>query len=594
MMKVFYDDVNLLKIESDDPVESLSFGKVISNSSNGCLVEIEKLDLSKKLSIMINNKEYEIIPRGITHTTWFEEAFDAWDVRLGANVENGITYFNVYAPTRYSVSVRIGDSEYPMSRLNNGVYHFEINKNLHGESYVYVVNNELVTTDPYAKASLPNRKASVVVDFEKLDLTIGDFKFEGNPVILETHIRDFSMDPKVPFKNRGKFLGMLESYGNYGFNHILDLGITHVQLMPVNDFETVDELNPYKMYNWGYDPMQFMVLEGSYSSNVLDPMQVLKDFSKLVDTYHKHGIGINLDVVFNHVYDVESHPFHVLVPYYYFRYDENYNLSNGSFCGNELASERKMVRKLILDTIDYFVEVFRVDGFRFDLMGLLDVETMNLVNQRDVWIYGEGWKMPTIMENHKQAHMFNQDKMRGIGHFNDRFRDTIAGDLNTDDVGFASGVVSDQVMAALYGNSNEAFDQYLFDNWYKSINYVECHDNLTLADKVKEVDIAKFLTGVTILSRGIPLIQIGQSFFRSKSNDDNSYKSGDEINMIRWNFLDRYEEFNEFVKRCIQWRKSIDYNQFMVKKTEDSVVIGSKDVFYKIDGKKLVISEHVF
>lgn len=579
MLQVFYDDVHLLRVVSiSKDIETLhkenNFLEYLDTKMINGFYEVtfktEALEVNQ--DILFKDKAYPVIFRGVVKKDWFLEKFDATEEKMGAWVKDDKTHFSVYAPTATSMRLLLEDEAYDMTRESTGTFKLTIDKNCHGKSYLYEVNiyhKTKTTTDPYAIASLPNRKASVVVDVESLNLNITPLIKKDDPIILEASVRDFSMDPKVKFKNRGQFLGMLESHGNYGMAHVLDLGITHLQLMPVNDFETVDELNPLDKYNWGYDTMQFMSLEGSYSSNVHDPIQVMHDFAKLVDGYHKEGVGINLDVVFNHIYEVEDHPLNVLVPYYYFRYTQDFSLSNGSFCGNEIASEMPMCRKLIIESTTHFVDTYKVDGYRFDLMGLLDVDTMNGVFEAchelnpNIMIYGEGWSMPTVLPEYMQASMKNYFQMPRIGHFNDQFRDNVAGELNKKDLGYAGGDVSltESIKAAISGSSDHTYGHQMFQKTSQSVNYVECHDNMTIADKVtlagKGKDEALFMMGLVILSQGIPFLQIGQSFFRNKQGDENSYKSSDSINRINWSYLDKNKAMNDQVKAWIKIRKEM-------------------------------------
>lgn len=584
MLQVFYDDVNLLTIESKEKgLENLKCDKLglkfISKIQNKSLINykfsIDDCDYGDTLSY--DEIEYPIIYRGIVKTEWFMNRYDARDEKMGSWVNDDKTYFSVYAPTAKSMDVILGDKSYPMIRKDNGSFYLSLDFNAHGMQYLYRVNiygQERTTTDPYAIASLPNRSHSVVVDLNQLNLDVSPLKVPvEKAIILEASVRDFSMDPEVEFKHRGKFLGMIESHGDYGMNHIKDLGITHLQLMPVNDFETVDELDPFSKYNWGYDTMQFMSLEGSYSSDVHNPLQAIYDFSKLVDIYHKHNIGINIDVVFNHIYEMDDHPLHILLPYYYFRYEDDYSLSNGSFCGNEIASEMPMCRKLIVDTTTHFVYLYKIDGFRFDLMGLLDVDTMNAVYNAchkinpNIMIYGEGWKMPTVLPEHMQASMHNYHLMPMISHFNDKFRDTVAGKLNDTDLGYAGDNVAltNIIKSGLSGFSDNTYTDTMFDTSKKSVNYVECHDNMTVADKVSLADKGKkealFMMGLVLFSQGIPFLQIGQSFFRDKKGDENSYKSPDSVNRIDWSLLDKNKEMHKQVKEWIKIRKEIYQTQ---------------------------------
>lgn len=579
MYKVFYDDLNFVRIET----KQAKMYKILKESATFSLMDISEKDgiyvytyhtqhLEANHPIIIDGKVYPLIYRGITKTDWFLNTYDATGETMGSYVQNDQTHFCVYAPTAQKMHVTINDEKLIMDKKENGVFKLTVDKNLHALSYLYEVEmyGEIKrTTDPYAIASLANRAASVVVDLKRLNLQVGDVHIQSDPIILEASVRDFSMDPDVNFKHRGQFLGMIESHGNYGMKHVVDLGITHLQLMPVNDFQTVDELNPLAQYNWGYDTMQFMALEGSYSSDVHNPLQAMKDFAKLVDHYHQHNIGINLDMVFNHIYEVEDHPFNILVPYYYFRYTSDYKLSNGSFCGNEIASEMPMMRKHIVESVAHFVKTYNVDGFRFDLMGLLDVDTMNNVYEAcseinpNIMIYGEGWSMPTVLEDYRQASIKNFYQMPRISHFNDRFRDTVAGELNETDLGYADGRVeyTESIKAALSAYSDNTYAYQMFNKSMQSINYVECHDNMTIADKVqlaqKGKEEALFMIGLVLFAQGIPFLQIGQSFFRDKKGDANSYRSPDSTNRIEWKLLDVHQDMNDTVKSWISLRKKM-------------------------------------
>lgn len=569
-MKVFYDGVGEINIESDISVKSLIFKNKRYEGSNNRFI-IETLDVTLEHTVRIAEETYPIIMRGIVKTKWFEDRFTT-NIKLGSFVENGSTFYRLWAPTSQACSVIINGITHEMERIDKGVFEYQDYRDNSGKPYIYALTRQsekLLITDPYAKASTPNRGQSVTVSDSFLKHQGLRYIGNGNPIILETSVRDFSMDPDVPFVNRGKFLGLMESYGKYGFQHILDLGVTHVQLMPVNDFETVDETNPFDKYNWGYDTMQYMALEGSYSSDVHNPLQVILDFKKLVAYYHKNNIGVNIDVVFNHVYEVETHPLHQSVPYYFFRYAKDYTLSNGSFCGNEIASEMTMMRRLIVETCVYFVDVFDIDGLRFDLMGLLDIKTMNEVHTavngfgKPVMVYGEGWSMPTVLNPNYEASMKNAHKMPGIAHFNDKFRDFVGGKidgtslpLNEYDV---TPLLTEEIIKESY--------KYIGKS-HQSINYIECHDNYTFADRMalnhKNVDAAYLPLFFVLMSEGIPFLQIGQSFYRDKKGEENSYNLPDEINRIQWQKLDTYQELNEHVKTLIRSRRQKNDSQAVI------------------------------
>lgn len=558
-MRAFHDNLNSVLLEGWNRDDVIRFNDEICKVVDG-VIELPGIELGVYQYL---DSEFEgrivIEQRFIVKTDFFDEHYTDSTRRLGAYFEGGDTHFVLWSPTSVSVSLKLEDQIYEMKRDSKGFYAHTIKGERLGLIYSYLVdiNGRVVETcDPYAKGTLPNRGASVVADmtFDKVDFDL------VSDSILELHVRDFSMDPTVDFKHRGKLLGLLESHGDYGMRHILDLGLGMIQIQPLTDFETVDELNPFDAYNWGYDPMQFFALEGSYSSNISDPLQVLRDFSHVVNGYHARGIGVSMDVVYNHIYEVEGSSLDACVPYYYFRYVDG-KLSDGTFCGNEIASEFTMVRKFIVDSCVYFVDAFDIDGYRFDLMGITDIETMNEVRRRlveikpNIVLYGEGWNMASGIDESIRATMQNHRKLPGYRFFNDSFRDAIGGKLD----GSTSGIYGSEPSALIDMYLNGSSE--VFDSPDQSINYVECHDNYTIADKLAlqglGVDVARVYLEATILSKGTCFLQIGQSFFRNKQGVENSYKSSDEVNLIRWNQLNEYKELNESVKQFLQLRKSI-------------------------------------
>lgn len=571
MIKVFYDDVSVVTVEPVVKDCTVHYNGTLLNPIDATTFKIEALDVEQSHSISVNGIMVPIVMRGIVKTQWFENKY-AYQGNLGSWVDDLGTHFSLWAPTALRVFVFIDGESNEMKRLESGVFVYASEHNLHGSSYVYEIHHhhEIVEiTDPYAKASQANREASVVVDFNQVtQKSKQEINFKS-PIIMEMSVRDFSMDPSVTFKNRGKFLGLLETHGDYGYGFVKDTGVTHVQLMPIVDFETVDELNPFENYNWGYDTMQFMSLEGSYSSNVLNPIQALEDLHKVVNQYHADNIGVNMDVVFNHIYELDNHPLHLSLPYYYFRYDESYNLSNGSFCGNEFATEMTMSRKIIIDSCLYFAEQFGIDGFRFDLMGLVDIQTMTTLTDEvkkinpNIMIYGEGWQMPSTLKVTQSATLNNASEMPHIGFFNDRFRDSLGGPVDGRE---AYKKLNKSHLETLLVEKSKVNNRYS-----QSINYIECHDNYTLADRMmlfdKTHEEAQKLTALVIISPGIPFLQIGQTFFRNKKGDENSYKSSDATNRIEWQSLDSYRDMNTFLINLIHIRKDLSDQDVIDKLT---------------------------
>jgi len=330
-------------------------------------------------------------------------------------------------------------------------------------------------------------------------------------VIYELHVRDFSIAESSGILNKGKFLGFTEEGTlspdrlKTGIDHLKELGITHVHLLPVNDFVTVDEEKPNDKYNWGYDPQHFQALEGSYSTDPSNGTTRINEFKRLVKALHDNGIGVILDVVFNHTYFARESVFNQTVPGYFYRQKEDGTFSNASGCGNEIASERYMVRKYIIDTLKYWIEEYHIDGFRFDLMGILDVKTMQKIREKldkvdsGIILYGEGWAADqSPMPEDFRAVKRNTSQLKGIGSFNDDFRDALKGNHGDKrSKGFVSGQVLREealkfgITAAVYHPQiNYNYIESVHSAWASEpsqcINYVSCHDNYTLWDKLKQ------------------------------------------------------------------------------------------------------------
>ena len=414
-----------------------------------------------------------------------------------------------------------------------------------------------------------------------------------NPVdaiIYEVHVRDFSISASSGMKNKGKFLaftehGTLSPKGlTTGIDHLKELGITHVHLLPVNDFSSVDENAPDKSYNWGYDPLNFDAPEGSYSTNPKDTSRI-KELKMLVQSLHQSGIGVILDVVYNHTSFTTRSYFNQTVPGYYYRQKADGNFSNASGCGNELATERAMVRKFLLDSIYYWATEFHIDGFRFDLMGIFDMNTMNLIRAKvdtispDILIYGEGWTADTspVAEN-QRAVKINVSKLDRIAVFNDDFRDAIKGNSFVPrNKGFVSGqTVQEETIK--FGIAASCFHpQIVYDYvehsknpWAKEpwqcVNYASCHDNYTLYDKLilscpeaseEQLNRMVMMAGALVLtSQGIPFLHAGMEMARTKLGDHNSYKSPDLTNQIDWNKKSSFLEIYQYYQALIRLRKN--------------------------------------
>lgn len=539
--------------------------------------------------------------RYVVRTAKFNEMFFNNREDFGATVVGGVTLFVIWAPTASSVSVVLnphGEKRtFTMKRVEKGAWQLRVAENLHGQDYLYLINingKTVESLDPYAYGSTANSKSSSIIDYKQIDVDFYDtnlepFKSQTDAIIFEANVRDFSSDPNTTIVHKSQFWGMTEKRAvtfddqPAGFDYFTSLGATHIQLMPVNDFTSVDELYPKDYYNWGYDPMQYNALEGSYSTAPNDPLSRVIEFSKLVSKFHKQGIRVNLDVVYNHMADIGRSPFDISVPYSFFRRSNTGQVSNGSYCGNDVDSEKPMVRKYIIDSVLHFVRHYHIDGFRFDLMGILDVDTMIELERRvraekpSIMLYGEGWDLPTFLSDDKKCSIKNASKTPRIGYFNDYYRDNVKGPTNTSEKhirGYAlgDGRYRNAFKASLVANTQEVLGSKMFDSPEQSICYVEAHDNMTLWDKIQECCrgeskalMAKrqmFVNGVIALSQGVCFYHMGQELCRTKYGVDNSYMSSDEINKVDYSRAGEFAEVLRYTQDMINLRKWLPIFRF--------------------------------
>lgn len=530
---------------------------------------------------------------------------------LGAVYSPKMTRFKVWAPEAESVKLNLykqgeGDNlieQHIMKKSANGTYVFEKQGDCNGIYYTYTVVNhgeEQEAVDPYTKAAGVNGQRGMVINLAKTNPQ--GFELDGyrNPehitdaIIYEGSVRDFTMDESSGVFHNGKFLGLTEANTTNHFgeatalDYISGLGVTHVQILPTFDFETVDEKNQKAQYNWGYDPDNYNVPEGSYAVSPYDGAVRIQEMKQMVLALHSRGIGVIMDVVFNHTYRRDDSNLQKIVPGYYYRSDET-GYTNGSGCGNEVASDRPMVQKLIVDSLIYWAKEYHIDGFRFDLMGVLDIDTMNVIAERlkeirpDIYLYGEGWNGgPSSLAEEKRAFKASAKKMPGIGMFNDDIRDTIKGSVFYDDhLGFVNGGTHLE-NALRYGITGAVahpqvdYDAYGSKPWAKepgqSINYVSCHDNYTLWDKLsvscpeaseeKKKAMNRLCAAIVFTSQGVPFIQAGEEFLRSKPLPEkkgfaeNSYNMPDAVNSIKWDNIHEYPDMIAYYKGLMALRKA--------------------------------------
>lgn len=534
----------------------------------------------------------------------FEEKYTYKGSDLGAVWSAGKTSFRLWAPTAEEVTVNLYRSGTPntddllcqlrMQPDVNGTWVAQRVGNLQGLYYTYqvLVDGQLCEAcDPYARTTGVNGQRAMILDL--LSTNPEGWEEDRNPhggeaitdaVVYELHVRDLSMHRSSRIRNKGKFLGLTETRKKTktgqptGLDHLKELGITHVHLLPVYDYGFTDESRKNPQYNWGYDPVNFNVPEGSYSTDPFDGAVRVREMKQMVKALHDAGISVVMDVVYNHVHNAKEFCFNKIVPGYFSRVSSDGIYSNGSCCGNDTASERSMVRKYIVDSVKYWTEEYHIDGFRFDLVGLIDTKTIQKIiktvhkTHPDVIFYGEGWHMNTQMTKpgFTLATQSNAHELPGFSFFNDSLRDLMRGStFDSSAPGFVCGEHSSKDLLETCFMGAPAWAVHP----YQSINYVSCHDNNTLFDRISmsvpeaaPEEVAKrnnLAAAYNILSLGVPFFQAGEEMLRTKPSrkerfDHNSYRSPDRVNALRWDTLDQelYQKNVAYYKGLIQFRKA--------------------------------------
>ena len=533
----------------------------------------------------------------------FESKYTYCGDDLGSTWSPTETIFKLWAPTADRAAVRLyrtgnPDAKDLLAELNmtpsvNGTWVLKKSGDLNGVYYTYVVSIGDYTAeacDPYAKTTGVNGMRAMVINLESTNPADWDKDMDPNAglsftdaVIYELHVRDLSIDPSSGIQNKGKFLGVIETGTKTpsgiptGLDHIKNLGVTHLHLLPIYDYGSVDETRlDEPQFNWGYDPTNFNTPEGSYSTDPYNGAVRVSEMKQMVKGLHDNGISVIMDVVYNHVYEAKDFCFNKLVPMYFSRITDGV-VSNGSGCGNDTASERTMVHKYIVDSVCYWADEYHIDGFRFDLVGLLDVDTINdlvtAVHKRhpNVVFYGEGWSMPTgLTKDCQLATQINSTLTPGFAYFNDTIRDALRGStFLCDTLGFISGAhgMVDKLESCFRGLPFWCQDPL------QTINYISCHDNNTLLDRISlavpersfedRIRMNKLGAVFYMMSQGIPFMQAGEEMLRSKPDSkggyvENSFKSSDQVNSIKWSLLEQktYQETLAYYKGLIAFRKA--------------------------------------
>lgn len=541
------------------------------------------------------------------------------DLELGAFVEHGKTIFRLYAETCEKVAIRLYETPdsticvtVPMAEMpllldlpeakkkhpyrKGRFYEAVLDRDCSGLYYEIELQRKggtVVCQDPWAKSMTTDSSRAMIVHFAHMRPSGWENHKRPGPIprtaslLYETHVRDHTMTLPIEDKLKGKYVGFAArgtttAQGNTtGLDHLVELGVTHVHLLPLHDMGSMDETFPG--YNWGYDPAFYMAPEGGYATDAFDGRTRVIEMRQMVQGIHEAGLRVVLDVVYNHVWEASGHPFEALAPGQFFRKDSKGQFGNGSGCGNETRSESWLFRKYLYDALKLYIEAYKIDGFRFDLMALHDQACMTLMSeeiqrlQPGTLVYGEPWTGGTSLLPLK--HQFRQGRQQGLqmSLFNDHLRNALKGDNDGVEKGFVSGgdQVEREVAKGIIGGTT-----YVSKIGHKPVKlsdyaalagevvqYVSCHDNLCLLDKMKkthaEEDLATLsgrmlmAVGVIMMSFGIPFLQAGTEVLRTKQGDHNSFISGDRVNAIQWSDKDRYYSFYEAVRQLISLRKTL-------------------------------------
>ena len=539
---------------------------------------------------------------------------------LGVTYQSEATTFKLWSPAAQEARVHLYENDDPSAAAyrteemepTDGAWTVTVDEELAGVYYTFQIKRDgrwlAESTDIYAKAAGTNGLRGQVVNLLATDPPGWEedrrppFSAPTDAVIYELHLRDVSVDPSSGIRHKGKFLGLTErgtttpGGDTTGLDHLVEMGVTHVHLLPSFDFLSVDEAHTDTAeFNCGYDPQNYNVPQGSYSTDPSRGEVRIREFKEMVMALHKAGIRVIMDVVYNHTGRTENSNFQLLVPDYFYRFNPDGTFSNASGCGNEIASERPMVRKYIRESVEYWVDEYHVDGFRFDLMGIHDIATMNDIAETihgidpTILLYGEGWTagdspLPDSLRAIKQ----NTSRLQRIAAFSDDVRDALKGSVfHHEEKGFVSGAsgMAASVKFGIVGATRHPQIKYDSVNyshapWAPSpaqcVNYVSCHDNHTLWDRLAISNAAnsvadrrkmhRLALATVLTSQGIPFLHAGTEMYRSKDGDENSYRSSDAVNAIKWEDKGRHAETVAYVRDLISLRK--EHPAFRMRHTD--------------------------
>ncbi|MBE6287797.1 MAG: type I pullulanase [Mediterranea massiliensis] len=575
------------------------------------------------------------------------ESFELYPVRSGSLTEMAYTpeatEFTLWAPTADEVNLMLyetGDGGNALETISmkpaeEGTWFAKIEKDLIGKFYTFnvKVDGKWMGETPgiNAQAVGVNGKRAAIINMDATDPEgwaedkRPELKSPADVIIYEMHHRDFSIDPSSGIANKGKFIAMTEEGTKSpqglatGIDHLKELGVTHVHILPSYDYASVDESKlEENKYNWGYDPVNYNVPDGSYATDPYNPESRIREFKQMVQALHKAGIRVVLDVVYNHTFNIDGSNFERTVPGYFYRQREDGSYADASACGNETASDRAMMRKYMVESVKHWINEYHIDGFRFDLMGIHDIETMNEIrkaaNEIDptIFIYGEGWAAQAPqLPNEELAMKANTHAMPGIAAFSDEMRDGLRGPFNDNKQGaFLAGFPGHEesikfgiVGAIKHPQVNNDSVNYSKAPWAaeptQMISYVSCHDDMCLVDRfnaslpntnIEEIArLDKLAQTAVFTSQGVPFIYAGEEVMRDKKGVHNSYQSPDSINAIDWNRKDKNLNVFNYYKGLINLRKAhpafrLGNAELVRKHLEFLPVKGSNVVAYRLKG----------
>ena len=647
------DDMNIINVETNKAFPFISEGNEgIIVKSDGKVVEVKKVtssEVSDGTTTVANIELNENVKLGqiltvskegftekvvvlgeVMKSAGFEKMFYYEGNDLGNTYSSTKTSFRVWAPTATDVKLVTykdwddkSGNETSMIKSEKGTWTFGLNGNQNGIFYTYKVNIGGVWTeavDPYARSVAANGDKGAIIDLKETNPEVWkpnekpNFVNLNDAIIYELHVRDFSIAKNSGMGNIGKFLAFTEKGTKApdgtltGVDYIKNLGVTHVELMPIFDYASVDETSSKPQFSWGYDPKNYNAPEGSYSSDPYNPITRVNELKQAVQSLHDNGLRVNMDVAYSHMYNSFDSNFNKLVPGYYFRYNKDGTNVNDSGCGNTIASENAMARKFIVDSVVYWAKEYNIDGFRFDLMGLLDVKTMNEIKKKlssldpSILIIGEGLDMGTTLSSDIKATQTNASKMPDISQFNDTIRDGIKGNVfDAKAKGFVNGKTNEEsdIKKGIVGGIDYSST---IKTWGKvepvqSVNYAESHDNNTLWDKLlltnpkdsaeTRLKMHKMADSIILTSQGIPFFQAGQEFLRTKGGEKSSYKSNDSVNQIDWALKSKNIDTVNYFKGLINLRKTHPAFRMtsaeMIKQNLEFLAVPQNVVAYEID-----------